>query len=85
MDCSYCILQGYLNYPAITIFTNIADLMTELQDRRASDPERVWRLETGEFADSLALDDLMGLNHRLIPFFARQPYRRGRDHYHPGR
>ncbi|MCX5894169.1 MAG: DNA photolyase, partial [Deltaproteobacteria bacterium] len=29
----------------------------------------VWRLGTGEFGDSLALDALMGLNQRLIPWF----------------
>ncbi|OPX21095.1 MAG: hypothetical protein BZ151_00045 [Desulfobacca sp. 4484_104] len=74
MDCSYCILQGYLNFPAITIFTNVYDLLTELQTRLTASPSQIWRLGTGEFADSLALDDLMGLNHELIQFFARQSH-----------
>jgi len=72
MDCTYCVLQGYVNIPAITIFVNIEDLLGELETRWAENPERVWRLGTGEFGDSLALDDLMGLNERLIPRLAGQ-------------
>jgi spore photoproduct lyase len=72
MDCSYCVLQGYVNLPATTIFVNLEDLLKELDDRWAETPERVWRLGTGEFGDSLALDDLMGLNANLIPRFAGQ-------------
>ncbi|MHB9075207.1 MAG: SPL family radical SAM protein [Desulfobaccales bacterium] len=72
MDCTYCVLQGYVNVPAITIFVNVEDLFDELETRWAESPERVWRLGTGEFGDSLALDDLMGLNERLIPQLAGQ-------------
>jgi len=68
MDCTYCVLQGYLNLPAITIFVNMEDLLTELETDRAT-ASGPWRLGTGEFGDSLALDDLMGLNQRLIPWF----------------
>ena len=70
MDCTYCVLQGYVNVPAITVFVNVEDLLEELETRWAESPERVWRLGTGEFGDSLALDDLMGLNELLIPRFA---------------
>ncbi len=72
MDCTYCVLQGYVNTPAITIFVNVEDLFNELETRRAESPKQVWRLGTGEFGDSLALDDLMGLNERLIPRLASQ-------------
>jgi spore photoproduct lyase len=72
LDCTYCILQGYVNLPAITIFVNVEDLLTELAARWVASPHEVWRLGTGEFGDSLALDDLMGLNERLIPWFAGQ-------------
>jgi spore photoproduct lyase len=71
-DCTYCILQGYVNLPATVIFVNTDDLLAELAARWAQHPEKIWRLGTGEFGDSLALDDLMGLNERLIPFFGRQ-------------
>jgi spore photoproduct lyase len=72
-DCAYCILQSYINLPVTTIFVNLEDLLAELDQRLAEDPQKIWRLGTGEFGDSLALDDLMGLNERLIPFFARHP------------
>jgi spore photoproduct lyase len=73
MDCSYCVLQGYVNVPAITIYVNVEDMLAELEAEWAAAPGQVWRLGTGEFGDSLALDALMGLNERLIPFFARRP------------
>jgi spore photoproduct lyase len=73
LDCTYCVLQGYLNIPAITLFVNWEDLLRELDRGLALDPGKVRRLGTGEFGDSLALDELTGLNARLIPFFARQP------------
>jgi spore photoproduct lyase len=72
MDCTYCVLQGYVNVPAITIFVNVEDLLAELEARWAASPDRGWRLGTGEFGDSLALDGLMGLNELLIPRFAAQ-------------
>ena len=70
MDCTYCVLQGYVNVPAITVFVNVEDLLEELEARWAEHPDQVWRLGTGEFGDSLALDGLMGLNELLIPRFA---------------
>jgi spore photoproduct lyase len=70
MDCTYCVLQGYVNVPAITVFVNVEDLLEELEVRWAENPALVWRLGTGEFGDSLALDGLMGLNELLIPRFA---------------
>ena len=72
MDCTYCVLQGYVNVPAITIFVNVEDLLNEIETRWAERPERLWRLGTGEFGDSLALDDLIGLNARLIRKMAGQ-------------
>jgi spore photoproduct lyase len=73
LDCSYCVLQGYVNTPAITVFVNEEDLLAELEAGFKANPKKVWRLGTGEFGDSLALDELTGLNARLIPFFSRHP------------
>jgi spore photoproduct lyase len=72
-DCTYCILQGYVNLPAVTVFVNVEDLQADLQARWAQAPDRVWRLGTGEFGDSLALDELTGLHERLIPLLAHHP------------
>src|SRR5574340_225566 len=58
MDCTYCVLQGYVNVPAITVFVNAEDLLAELESRWAENPDQVWRLGTGEFGDSLALDEI---------------------------
>jgi spore photoproduct lyase len=72
-DCAYCVLQAYVNVPAVVIFVNAEDLLAELEARFAQAPDKVVRLGTGEFGDSLALDGLMGLNRRLIPVFSRHP------------
>lgn len=73
LDCSYCILQSYYNFPAITVFTNWDDLWREMAMRAAAPPGRVWRVGTGEFGDSLALDELLGLNRELISRLAAWP------------
>ena len=31
MDCSYCVLQGYLNNPFLTLYTNWDDLLQEIE------------------------------------------------------
>lgn len=72
LDCSYCILQGYLNFPAITVFTNWEDLEQELAVK-TSQIQGVIRLGTGEFGDSLALDELLGLNAWLLARLPRWP------------
>ncbi len=72
-DCTYCILQSYVNVPAVTVFVNIEDLESELRATWAENPRRTWRLGTGEFGDSLALDRLTGLHEALVPLVARHP------------
>jgi len=73
LDCSYCILQSYFNFPAITIFTNWQDLWQEMARQAAASPRQVLRLGTGEFGDSLALDEIVGLNRELITRLAAWP------------
>jgi spore photoproduct lyase len=72
-DCTYCILQSYVNLPAVTVFVNTGALEAELRDACRENPERIWRLGTGEFGDSLALDRLTGLHEILVPLVARHP------------
>ena len=79
LDCSYCILQGYLDNPLVVLNANLDDLAEEL--RRACSPEatgntgglpalrgqgRLLRIGTGELGDSLALDRLTGLSLDLM-------------------
>ncbi len=74
LDCSYCILQSYFNLPAITVFTNWEDLWQEVAQQATAHPRQVLRVGTGEFGDSLALDELLGLNRELITRLATWPH-----------
>jgi spore photoproduct lyase len=69
-ECSYCILQSYLNTPALIVFTNEEDLYTQVQERLSKDPSRTFRIGTGELADSMVLEDITGYASRLVTFFA---------------
>lgn len=72
MDCVYCILQAYLNNPWISFFINIDDMLTEIRTALTAEPEKLFRIGTGEFTDSLALDSFTGLSSRLVDFMGRQ-------------
>lgn len=69
MDCSYCVLQGYLNNPFLTLYTNWNDLLEEIENFFNGNPGSLVRLGTGELADSLALDGIFPLSKVLVPFF----------------
>ncbi len=70
MECSYCYLQSYLNFPYLVVHANIEDLTGELESALASSPDSFFRIGTGELADSLALDPVTGYAQRLVEFFA---------------
>ncbi len=72
IDCSYCILQAYLNKPWISCFVNIDQMFTELDTSLQQQPERLFRIGTGEFTDSLALDRFTGLSIKLVPYMSEQ-------------
>lgn len=72
MDCVYCILQAYLNNPWISFYVNIEGMFAELDLALAAEPERLFRIGTGEFTDSLALDRLTGLSKILVEYFAEK-------------
>ena len=66
IDCTYCILQGYINNPAITIYTNYHKIFEEINLLSGLNPNRILRIGTGELTDSLALDPITGLSEFLI-------------------
>lgn len=70
MDCSYCVLQGYLNNPLLTVYSNWDDLLEEIDAFLSSGPHALLRLGTGELSDSLALDSVLPVSQILVPFFA---------------
>jgi spore photoproduct lyase len=72
MDCSYCVLQGYLNNPFLTLYSNWEELLHEIDAFLSTRPHSFLRLGTGELSDSLALDPVFPLSQILIPFFAER-------------
>lgn len=73
MDCSYCYLQGYLNTPVLTIYTNIDQALNELHETAILNSCSPMRIGTGEVVDSLSLDPLTLYSHELIAFFNQYP------------
>ena len=73
LECTYCVLQSYLNNPLMVIYTNIEELLEELEAALTARPGEIVRVGTGELTDSLALDSITGLSRRLVPFFASHP------------
>jgi spore photoproduct lyase len=70
LDCSYCILQGYLNNPLLTVYANVEELIEQLDALLSGGGDRFYRLGTGELTDSLSLDPLFGHARLLVPYFA---------------
>jgi len=69
IDCSYCILQGYLTAFPIQAYVNLEDLFSELENFLKKHPHSRVRLGTGELADSLALEPKLGYAKTLIEYF----------------
>lgn len=67
-DCSYCYLQHYTNFPGIILAGNIEDFFDKF-DSFYKNLTRPIRIGTGEFCDSLALDEITGYSKILIPYF----------------
>ncbi len=70
LDCSYCVLQGYLNQPSLRIFVNLENKLEQIGQLIDNNPEKIFRIGTGEFMDSLALEPITGWSEVLFPFFA---------------
>ncbi|SHO46896.1 SPL family radical SAM protein [Desulfopila aestuarii] len=72
MDCVYCILQAYLNNPWLSFYVNVDDLLSEIGNVLRTNPDTRYRIGTGEFTDSLAIDRLTRLSTYLVPYMAKQ-------------
>lgn len=70
LDCSYCVLQGYLNQPYLTVYVNAEDLKGEIDALIRKYPGRLFRFGTGELTDSLALDPFTEFDRDLIQWFS---------------
>lgn len=72
LDCSYCILQLYLNRPGLKIWANlIEDGLPEVSKilEEHKKKNEILRIGTGEFADSLALEAICNVSEILINFW----------------
>jgi len=70
MDCSYCILQAYFHPPVMQYFVNHDDMNKELD--RAFQEDKINRIGTGEYTDSLIWEKWTGLSGLLVKKFAGQ-------------
>jgi len=72
MNCSYCILQAYFNQPSLRVFVNLEQELNLIADYLDSQPEKIFRIGTGEFTDSLALDHICGWSSQLSTFVQKR-------------
>ena len=70
MDCAYCILQAYFHPPVLQYFVNQHEMLRELE--QAFSLDRVMRIGTGEFTDSLIWEKFSNLTPLLVQTFAGQ-------------
>jgi spore photoproduct lyase len=73
LDCSYCILQSYINFPMLTLFVNLEKIPDEIEALQKCRPNRLLRIGTGELTDSLVLDPLTHWNDHLIRAVSGRP------------
>lgn len=67
MDCSYCVLQVYLNEPFLVLQLPWERFFEEVKER-AMGP-LLLRIGTGELSDSLVLEPLVGFVQEAVSFF----------------
>ncbi len=70
MDCAYCILQSYFHPPLLQYYVNQEDMMAALDE--AFSGQKIRRIGTGEFTDSLIWESLDPVSEKLIRKFAGQ-------------
>jgi len=73
LNCVYCILQFYLNQPATVLYTNFDEIFDELTQKIALQPERFFRIGTGELGDSMALPGSRLFARAAVGIFAKIP------------
>ncbi|GIX43235.1 MAG: hypothetical protein KatS3mg129_2968 [Leptospiraceae bacterium] len=69
-DCHYCYLQNFMNQPLMTVFGNLEDLFSEIE-KKIKGKNFHFRIGTGEYTDSLALDPIIEISPILVNYFAQ--------------
>ncbi len=70
MDCSYCILQAYFHPPVLQYFAGIDILKDALLEKFKLN--KIFRIGTGEFTDSLIWEKISMMPKVLVATFAKQ-------------
>jgi len=65
-DCTYCFLNFYLNSFGIIQFINLDQISDEIKKNLDINHHFIYRLGTGEFTDSLMMDETTGLAKKFI-------------------
>jgi len=73
LECTYCILQAFLNKPVITFHVNVEQILADITTAVKESPKQPFRIGTGEHSDSLALDHIFEVNPRLVELFSGFP------------
>jgi len=72
LDCSYCILQAYFNRPNLRVYVNLEEQLDQVFEAIDSEPDRIFRVGTGEFTDSLALDPVIRWSKMILSGFSKR-------------
>lgn len=67
-DCTYCILQSYLNHEYIKVYSDFENVRREIENMPK---DRFFRLGTGELTDSLALDHIFNFSGYIADIINR--------------
>jgi spore photoproduct lyase len=70
LDCSYCILQAYFSSSFLRVFVNFREELIKVTEQIKRNPDQIFRMGTGEFTDSLALDPIIKWSEWLVPSFS---------------
>jgi len=68
-ECTYCYLQEYTNTPGLIFPANIDRFFNEFSSYKKSG----MRIGTGEFSDSLMLDNITEYSLPIVDFFKKHP------------
>jgi len=65
-NCTYCYLNSYINSYGIIQFTNLNFILKEIKKNFKDKTGRIYRIGSGEYTDSLMIDDLTGICRSVI-------------------
>ena len=72
LDCSYCILQAYFNQPNLRVHVNLEEKLGQVFQAIDSESDTIFRVGTGEFTDSLALDPVTKWSEIILAGFSKR-------------